>query len=178
MLCKFNEGDHKNFYLNNIKKGKGIVCSKECARVSVSELFTGRKLPRYIARKIGDAHKGMKRSEETRRKIGDSHRGEKCYMWNSDREAVAKIAGVRRTTEYRNWRKKVIGRDGYICRLCGKEEKEKIHVDHIRPVALFLESIYDESNGRVLCVDCHKKTPTYGGQMRRIGMNNNIITTI
>lgn len=59
------------------------------------------------------------------------------------------------------WAKMVKDRDGRKCVLCGSTTN--LHADHIKPIALYPELMRDLSNGRTLCFDCHKKTPTYGG---------------
>lgn len=58
---------------------------------------------------------------------------------------------------------KVRRRDGHRCVLCGSSGKDKLtlrarlEVDHIKPVALFPELEFDETNLRTLCRPCHAK---------------------
>lgn len=57
--------------------------------------------------------------------------------------------------------------DGFYARigaLGGKKGKTggNLEADHIKPYSLFPELRYEVDNGRTLCVDCHKKTPTWG----------------
>lgn len=66
---------------------------------------------------------------------------------------------------YGMWRKAVFLRDGNRCVLCGSTEK--LQADHIKPFSTFKELRYEVSNGRVLCTECHKKTPTYGGNQHK-----------
>lgn len=68
---------------------------------------------------------------------------------------------IRSSLEYKEWRKAVYARDDYTCRQCGARGVE-LNADHIKPFALFPELRFELSNGRTLCVPCHKKTPTYG----------------
>jgi hypothetical protein len=74
--------------------------------------------------------------------------------------------------EYNEWRVKVFKRDNFICQNCKKtsnelkKEKIKINADHIKPFCNYPELRYEVSNGRTLCVPCHKLTETYGIKAR------------
>ena len=63
--------------------------------------------------------------------------------------------------EYRLWREAVFARDDWTCQEC-KERGGKLHADHIKPWKDFPQDRYDVANGRTLCVECHRETPTYG----------------
>jgi len=73
---------------------------------------------------------------------------------------------IRKSFEYKLWRQEVFKRDNWTCLWCkarsGIGTKLVIHADHIKPFALFPELRFETSNGRTLCVPCHKKTGTYG----------------
>ena len=66
------------------------------------------------------------------------------------------------------WRKSVFERDDYRCVLCGARcgegKKVILQADHIKPWALYPALRFDLNNGRTLCVNCHRKTPTYGNK--------------
>ena len=68
---------------------------------------------------------------------------------------------ARRSVEYRMWRKAVFERDDYTCQHCNARGVE-LNADHIKPFAVFKELRYELTNGRTLCVECHRKTPTWG----------------
>lgn len=72
---------------------------------------------------------------------------------------------IRNSKEYRNWRGIILKRDNYTCQVCNQMEG-KLNVDHIKPFAYFPELRFELLNGRTLCVDCHKKTNTYGRQYK------------
>lgn len=69
---------------------------------------------------------------------------------------------VYHTEEYKEFRKRVIERDGGKCVKCGKpgSKLNRLQVDHILAKATHLELIFELSNARTLCSGCHKKEPT------------------
>ena len=71
-----------------------------------------------------------------------------------------RIKEIRSSPAYRNWRDKIIERDGGMCVSC--KSTDKVEVDHIKPLALYPKLAFDLENGRVLCKKCHIKTDTYG----------------
>ena len=74
---------------------------------------------------------------------------------------------IRNSLKYKEWRLKIFERDKYTCVCCGKIGG-MLNADHIKPFSLFPELRFKLSNGRTLCVPCHKKTDTYGGKVRCI----------
>jgi 5-methylcytosine-specific restriction endonuclease McrA len=73
------------------------------------------------------------------------------------------------TLEYKNWRKSVFERDNYTCVGC-KERGGKLTADHIKQWAYYPELRFDINNGRTLCIDCHRKTHTWGSwDYRKLG---------
>jgi 5-methylcytosine-specific restriction endonuclease McrA len=61
----------------------------------------------------------------------------------------------------REWRSAVFQRDNYTCQECG-QVGGRLNADHIKPYGEYPELRFDVSNGRTLCVACHRKTPTFG----------------
>lgn len=70
-------------------------------------------------------------------------------------------------TDYKNWRKAVFERDNYTCQFCGIRGGT-IHADHIKRWKDYPNLRYEVSNGRTLCVQCHRKTPTYGNRRANV----------
>lgn len=72
-----------------------------------------------------------------------------------------KLAKQRRLAFYssRSWlvlRMKVLAKRGNCCECCGRKPPDvSIHVDHIKPRALFPDLELDESNLQVLCSECN-----------------------
>jgi 5-methylcytosine-specific restriction endonuclease McrA len=60
-------------------------------------------------------------------------------------------------TRLKEWRLKVLERDGYICQKCGCKRKRLLQAHHRRSKEECPESIYDVDNGETLCVYCHTK---------------------
>lgn len=74
-----------------------------------------------------------------------------------------KNLSIRKSWAYTKWRKSIYERDDYTCQICHKRGV-RIQADHIKPFAWYPELRFELSNGRTLCVDCHRMTPTYGGR--------------
>lgn len=102
---------------------------------------------------------GTKRSLEHRILLRELHLGEKCIFWQG---GVSKENRRLRTgLGYKIWREAVFSRDDYTCQEC-KARGGELNADHIKPFALFPEFRLELSNGRTLCVPCHRKTDTWG----------------
>lgn len=78
--------------------------------------------------------------------------------------------------EYKLWRKSVFERDNYTCIECG-QIGGILNADHIKAFSLFPDLRFDIKNGRTLCVNCHKKTDSYGVKLnKRKDMHNQPFT--
>ena len=92
-----------------------------------------------------------------------------CKTDNSDQGKTPANERVRKSAAYKAWRTLVFERDNYTCQHC-EVRGGYLHADHIKPFALYPELRLEPSNGRTLCVPCHKKTGTYG----RVGIFRNL----
>jgi len=98
-------------------------------------------------------------------------RGEKHWNWCGGKRTERKKDMAR--DEYIQWRKSVFIRDNFSCQECGKGGGLYLHADHIKPYAYFPELRYNLSNGRTLCVECHRKTDTWGARSKKLyGVKN------
>lgn len=72
---------------------------------------------------------------------------------------------IRSSTQMNEWRKAVFERDDYTCQMCSARGI-RIHADHIKEFSNYPELRFELSNGRTLCVPCHKNTPNYAGRAK------------
>ena len=99
--------------------------------------------------------------------------GEKGSNWQGGITSINYT--IRNCYEYKIWRKNIFERDNYICQECNNGSN-KLNADHIKPFAVILmenniqsledalkcKELWNLDNGQTLCVECHKKTETYG----------------
>ena len=106
------------------------------------------------------------RDDKTRQKISATLQGITIEEWDGFKESVNSL--IRKSEAMQNWRKAVFERDDYTCQHCGTRGGQGktviLHADHIKRFADYPELRFDLNNGRTLCVDCHRKTPTWGGR--------------
>jgi len=140
----------------------------------------GRKRTEESKRKMSLAQRGKKLSEETRKKISEKNSGENHWNfgrhlseqtkmrisignkgklskennpnWKGGITPINKL--LRRSLEYKQWRKKVFIRDNYQCQVC--EKRGVLHPHHLKPFAGFPLLRFVMSNGITLCPPCHK----------------------
>lgn len=101
---------------------------------------------------------GRKVSDETRKKLSLMRKGEKSILWKGGITPINQK--IRSSFEMQVWRKSIFERDKYTCVWCG-QIGGKLNADHIKPFSVFPELRFELSNGRTLCVECHKKTDTW-----------------
>ena len=98
--------------------------------------------------------------------VGHMYKAEQNHFWKGGLTDLARR--FKQSGLYRSWRKAVFERDNFTCQECGVKNQKglgrtvEMHPDHIKPFALFPELRTELSNGRTLCIDCHRKTDTYG----------------
>lgn len=119
--------------------------TKFCSRICQSISKIGVKLPRD---RVLKSIKG--------------HQGAKSHFWRGG--ITPKNRLIRGSFLYKEWRKSVFGRDNYTCQFC-KVRGVFLQADHIKPFAYFPELRFELSNGRTLCLPCHKETETYAGKV-------------
>lgn len=149
---------------------------------SSNPLF-GKKRPEH-AKKISILLSGRQFSDETKKKMSLAKKGINGPAHNRWVEPNARrgplATNIRRLSEMSEWRKKVFERDNWTCVLCCKHGY--VQADHIYPLvfmihdfniktveeSLTIPEIWNISNGRTLCKNCHKKTESYGTNIRKM----------
>ena len=127
-------------------------------------------------------NKGKKMSEDLKRKLSKTsffkkEFGEKSPNWRGGTTKLGQL--IRSCSKNLEWRRKVFIRDNWTCVHCGRKRKPgdrvEIHADHIKPFYLILHEnkiqnlqqalacreLWRISNGRTLCLECHRETDTY-----------------
>jgi len=176
--------------ISESNKGKHRIPLSEEWKRKISEAHRGKKLSEETKRKISIISKnlghgkwmlGKKLSEKTKRKISFSNlisknrkRGNNHHAWKGGITSLANK--IRRCFKYRQWRSDVFTRDDYTCQICGIRGGE-IQADHYPKTfskiikenkikslieSLKCEELWNINNGRALCINCHRKTDTWG----------------
>jgi len=96
--------------------------------------------------------------------VRERNLGSKSHFWKGG--LTDQNRKHRNSLMYKNWRERVYQRDDYTCQKCGARNGNGktvyLNADHIKPWATYPELRFDISNGKTLCLDCHKKTDTFG----------------
>lgn len=120
--------------------------------------------------KISKSSMGKKKSLEMRRKLSLAKAGaNSLHLWKGG--VTKEHLRIRSSSEYRIWRTRVFERDNYTCQEC-MIRGGKLNADHIKPFSDFPELRLELSNGRTLCEECHRKTPTFGRWRRKVATND------
>lgn len=82
------------------------------------------------------------------------HNGEVCigtgkFPWEKSSEEL------RKSQEYKEWRRKVFERDGYTCAICG-QVGGTLNAHHIKSYKNHKKERLNIDNGMTLCESCHK----------------------
>jgi 5-methylcytosine-specific restriction endonuclease McrA len=168
---------------------KGKVTGKQSPELIEKRVCSlrGKKRPDWVCRKISGAKKGKPQSEEHKRRLGEVRKGRTAWnkgtkgvmgAWNKGKPApwskgknnknwkggvTSKHEKIRKSTQYKEWRMKVLQRDRFSCVKCGYRSKKSfaagdnecdIRVDHIKPFSLYPSLRFEVNNGRTLCVPC------------------------
>lgn len=84
---------------------------------------------------------------------------------------TAPFRNLTKTGVWKTWRRRVLKRDGFKCTQCSSTKQ--LQADHLIPVIQLInenriKEIFDVDNGRTLCEECHKLTPTWGARGRML----------
>ena len=139
------------------------------ARLRVSDPDIRKKMSEAQKRlgTIPPSRKGIKLTPEHIEKLSGSN----AHNWHGG--VTSENQKIRFSKEYREWRLKVFRRDGFGCVLCGFKTKshgrkiKDIHADHIKSFSKYPNLRFSVSNGRTLCVPCHRATDNYGSKANK-----------
>jgi NUMOD3 motif. len=154
---------------------KGIQHTPE-TRAKIKEARKHQVFSPETRKKLSDMRKGkpngllgFKHTEETKNKMSESHQGlfqgEKNPNWKGG--ITPERVKAWHSEQYKQWRTAVFERDYYTCIWC-KQVGGRLNADHILPWAIHPEWRFEINNGRTLCVDCHRKTNTYGHKTKNM----------
>ena len=85
------------------------------------------------------------------------------YIHGKAKENWTEREIIKSTSKYKKWREFVFNRYNFTCQFCGKRGG-KLIADHIKSFRNYPALRLDINNGRLLCEECHRNTPNYGGR--------------
>lgn len=133
----------KEFYVIKTKlTGRVQFCSKTCQRIDNTCIDCGVSIQHVSKRCRSCANTG---------KLHPS--------WRGGLRGLNRI--IYQSAQYKRWRNAIFERDNYTCQDCN-QRGGILQADHIKSFSQYPELRFNLSNGRALCVQCHKKTPNYG----------------
>lgn len=157
----------------------------------VSEETKGKLRIKNLGRKMTDADK-QKMSIAKIGKIGNTlgkhwkventsnfgMKGELHWNWIEDRNKLKTKEGSeeRRSTRYKEWRKKVVERDAWKCKINNKDCKGRLEIHHILGFTEHKELKYEVNNGITLCHFHHPRK--INDEMRMIPVFQDIVLSI
>ena len=148
--------------VKGFQKGHKINVGRECSAEKKEKIGASQK-GKFVSdetiRKIKIKRATQVFTDERNKKISESHKGSKHWNWQGGKTKVT--MKLRKSREYKFWRTEVFERDDYTCIWCGKKGGD-LNADHIKPFCDYPDLRFNIDNGRTLCIDCHKKTDTYG----------------
>jgi hypothetical protein len=114
----------------------------------------GIKMSDEFKKKISISFKGRKQSPETIEKRMSKFRGENSPHWKGGVTPLNEK--IRKSIEYKFWRKSVFERDNFICQCCNISGGV-LRAHHINNFSDFPELRTVIENGITLCDKCHKE---------------------
>lgn len=148
-------GKEFTVHKGQIEHGYGLYCSRSCARSG--NPTRKRTAPSVTCHVCGVEFR--KYDAEIRKTVGGLHFcSPACWYEHNQRENHYGWEGgqhERMNPEGTAWRKAVLERDHYYCRLCHSRRNLEVH--HIKRFGTYPELRWSVDNGVTLCHDCHVK---------------------
>jgi len=104
-----------------------------------------------------------------------ARRGSENSNWKGGITPINSV--IRNSPEYKTWRISVFTRDNFTCVWCD-QHGGKLNADHIQPFSTHPDLRFELSNGRTLCIACHKATPSHlrgGLKLKRDAKTKNVL---
>jgi len=180
MSLAINRSDRKRFCSKSCRFSEGRIITKQCGtcgkpfesyrtddRTFCSQgcywkSKQGKPIDPKTRLKLSLALRGRKQKAAHRLKnTGPNH-----HDWRGGITPIAER--IRRSAEYVDWRHSVFQRDNFACVFCGSRGVT-LHADHILPFSRYPHLRFEITNGRTLCISCHRSTETWG---RKASSNN------
>jgi uncharacterized ferritin-like protein (DUF455 family) len=137
----------------------------------------GKSLSAEHKQALSNVRKGRPYSAQRRQKMITKIREIRGSDWTPN-----VIQSIRDSIQYKGWRNTILKRDNFHCVICNYQSHKRVNnrsdiqVDHIKAFSVLVqeykiitiemafncEALWDIDNGRTLCIDCHRQTPTYG----------------
>lgn len=147
-----------------VRRGITWLCECSCGTVKA---IVGEDLSQGDTRSCGCLQRDLSAARAA--ELGRSQRGVLCPAW---RGGITPETQRQRNSERMQFaRAACFRRDDYTCQACG-ERGGRLNADHILPWSTHEELRFDLNNLRTLCVQCHRKTPTYGSGARQWNTQN------
>lgn len=123
--------------------------------------------------------RGTKHTNESKFKNSIAHIGKSAWNkgmfgklavnWQGGKTPI--LDRIRKSTEYKKWRKSVLERDEYTCHNCGIKKRIGMRVHHKYQFSIFPEIRMSEKNGITLCKECHKEVHKKNKPLEKIFKN-------
>jgi len=167
--CPICSGSFKVPLSNKNKK----FCSRKCfsdfckTRSGNKNPFYGKKHTSEVINKLKG--KTFKHTDKAKKKMSVARKGKKFTLKHRERISKALYKGspyknwkekIRKSFEYKHWRKQVFERDNYTCQKCGcrngNGKTVYLEAHHIKSFKNYPDLRFDVNNGQTLCKKCHK----------------------
>lgn len=113
-----------------------------------------------------NANTGRIKSIQERQNISFAKKGYKSHFWKGGITPVCNL--IRKSAQYKEWRKAVFERDNYTCQVCNikgrylnvnhkKQFSDILKDNSIKTLedALICQELWNLDNGATVCIDCH-----------------------
>ncbi len=149
--------------------GKKYKPMSEQGKENIRQAHLGYRIKEETKKKLSEALMGHKMPDHVKKMLIERNTGSNNYNWKGG--VTPRNKAIRKSSEYREWRESVFERDNYTCQECGirggNGKKVTLQPHHIKPFCEHEELWFEVDNGTTLCVGCHRKTDSWGLNIRK-----------